>query len=416
MRKAMFPEQRQYHAGARHFVGTCAVNDDLAVAGKFTLAFLDIVRRQMHRARRSTGGLHPPTHWTARVEDQDQVTRFLPLPQFLHGESSPYAILAGSAPAARICSRRVSVATAATIPGRTPCRRWPPAHHRSASTGCEKNIRSGSGQAAIKYRRRRCQKGGAVPLFTRDMHGHRRRHGAQTRNEFRDQQCAFKPSRLYAEHVLCLANARIRLQRDPAEQMQNLVAPAAAQIEPRRVCDEARDHGDEYRLREAEGAIGGQSSRRQQPGQRRRRQTNLLPGTPPEKTSGRPWLRMNCKKCAMVELKAVNASFAQNASATLAELNGPDFFRFRIFCRCHGAGPVDRQSDARNRVSPGLDSNSISPWCRSATMRLLMTSPSPVPEPTVFVVKNGSKICDCTSGGMPGPSSTISTTMYSSSA
>jgi hypothetical protein len=34
-----------------------------------------------------------------------------------------------------------------------------------------------------------------------------------------------------------------------------------------------------------------------------------------------------------------------------------------------------------------------------------------VPEPTPFVVKKGSNIRDWTSAGIPGPSSTISTTM-----
>ena len=38
------------------------------------------------------------------------------------------------------------------------------------------------------------------------------------------------------------------------------------------------------------------------------------------------------------------------------------------------------------RVSPGLDWNSISPPCRFATMRLLITSPRPVPDPTPLVV------------------------------
>src|ERR1017187_9394433 len=39
-----------------------------------------------------------------------------------------------------------------------------------------------------------------------------------------------------------------------------------------------------------------------------------------------------------------------------------------------------------NRVSPGTDENSISPPCRSATMRLLITKPRPVPDPTPLVV------------------------------
>ena len=51
------------------------------------------------------------------------------------------------------------------------------------------------------------------------------------------------------------------------------------------------------------------------------------------------------------------------------------------------------------------------PFCQLLHFRKEMTRD----EPTVFVVKNGSKICDCTCSGMPGPSSAISTTMYSSS-
>ena len=37
-------------------------------------------------------------------------------------------------------------------------------------------------------------------------------------------------------------------------------------------------------------------------------------------------------------------------------------------------------------VSPGLVSNSISPRCRSATIRLLISKPRPVPDPTGLVV------------------------------
>src|SRR6266446_8609956 len=47
-------------------------------------------------------------------------------------------------------------------------------------------------------------------------------------------------------------------------------------------------------------------------------------------------------------------------------------------------------------------------------MRLLMIRPRPVPLPTDFVVKKGSNMRDWTPGGMPGPSSTISTTNWSS--
>ena len=68
-------------------------------------------------------------------------------------------------------------------------------------------------------------------------------------------------------------------------------------------------------------------------------------------------------------------------------------------------------------LEPGVarpDSTRMSPWCLLTTIRYEMSSPSPVPSPTGLVVKNGSKIRLCTSGGMPGPVSPISTTTCSS--
>ena len=57
----------------------------------------------------------------------------------------------------------------------------------------------------------------------------------------------------------------------------------------------------------------------------------------------------------------------------------------------------------RNRVSPGLESTRMSPWCLLTTMRYEMSRPRPVPSPTGLVVKNGSKMRGRISGGMPGP-------------
>jgi hypothetical protein len=52
----------------------------------------------------------------------------------------------------------------------------------------------------------------------------------------------------------------------------------------------------------------------------------------------------------------------------------------------------------------------MSPWCLLTTIRQEMSRPSPVPSPTGFVVKNGSKMRVWTSGGIPSPVSAISTT------
>ena len=60
------------------------------------------------------------------------------------------------------------------------------------------------------------------------------------------------------------------------------------------------------------------------------------------------------------------------------------------------------------RVSPGTDVNVMLPRILR-TMRWTESSPRPVPSPTPFVVKKGSKMRDCTSLGMPEPLSPIST-------
>src|SRR5262249_31602434 len=53
-------------------------------------------------------------------------------------------------------------------------------------------------------------------------------------------------------------------------------------------------------------------------------------------------------------------------------------------------------------------STKILPPCRSAMPRLT-ESPNPVPSPSLFVVKNGSKMRGSTAGGMPEPVSLTST-------
>ncbi len=59
---------------------------------------------------------------------------------------------------------------------------------------------------------------------------------------------------------------------------------------------------------------------------------------------------------------------------------------------------------------PGFDSTVRLPPCASAMPRLT-ESPRPVPPLSRFVVKNGSKIRDCSSSGMPAPvSETVAST------
>jgi len=51
---------------------------------------------------------------------------------------------------------------------------------------------------------------------------------------------------------------------------------------------------------------------------------------------------------------------------------------------------------------PGVPESEISPPC-SLTMLYVIESPSPVPVPTSFVVKNGSKTRLAILAGIPGP-------------
>jgi hypothetical protein len=66
-------------------------------------------------------------------------------------------------------------------------------------------------------------------------------------------------------------------------------------------------------------------------------------------------------------------------------------------------------------VSPGREVTVIAPWCFSVTIEYVVESPSPVPRPGSFVVKNGSNSLCWIDDGIPGPSSTISTTTQSPS-
>jgi hypothetical protein len=65
-------------------------------------------------------------------------------------------------------------------------------------------------------------------------------------------------------------------------------------------------------------------------------------------------------------------------------------------------------SVSAKRAPRSLGTSVRAPPCASAIPRLT-DSPSPVPSPTNFVVKNGSKIRAAASRGTPGPSSAIST-------
>src|SRR4029453_8873843 len=71
-----------------------------------------------------------------------------------------------------------------------------------------------------------------------------------------------------------------------------------------------------------------------------------------------------------------------------------------------GSGSFATSGSSMTKVvpSPGDDPTSMRPPWRS-TMPYEIERPRPVPCPTGFVVKNGSKTRACTSGDMPGPSS-----------
>src|SRR3954451_2992751 len=75
-----------------------------------------------------------------------------------------------------------------------------------------------------------------------------------------------------------------------------------------------------------------------------------------------------------------------------------------------------RGSETWKVVRPGSESTEFDPSWRSTTMRRAVASPSPVPWPTSFVVKNESKMRSLFSGGIPSlPSSSTSTTAQSPS-
>src|SRR5690606_6226977 len=71
--------------------------------------------------------------------------------------------------------------------------------------------------------------------------------------------------------------------------------------------------------------------------------------------------------------------------------------------------------ETRNTVLPGADSTVRSPRWSTVTIRGEMASPNPVPAPGGLVVKKASKMRSRSSGGIPGPSSSISTTTTPSS-
>src|SRR3974390_1207742 len=100
--------------------------------------------------------------------------------------------------------------------------------------------------------------------------------------------------------------------------------------------------------------------------------------------------------------------------AFLASLGlGPDVLDlFQVLAgTCHAYAPFSRGAigtRTAKRVSPGTDEKETEPFSLR-TIRRTVSNPRPVPFPTGFVVKNCSKIWDCTSFGMPGPLSPIST-------
>ena len=84
--------------------------------------------------------------------------------------------------------------------------------------------------------------------------------------------------------------------------------------------------------------------------------------------------------------------------------------------RCRAACPPSPAARRTNDApAPGVDCTRCGPPC-SCTIAYATVSPRPVPLPTSFVVKNGSKIFRCTSSGTPGPSSFTSSSTASRSA
>src|SRR5262249_8988206 len=68
-----------------------------------------------------------------------------------------------------------------------------------------------------------------------------------------------------------------------------------------------------------------------------------------------------------------------------------------------GLSPPEAGTSTMNVAPPpGVGESEISPPC-SLTMLYVIESPRPVPVPTSFVVKNGSKTREAMSAGIPGP-------------
>src|SRR3954447_24003809 len=105
---------------------------------------------------------------------------------------------------------------------------------------------------------------------------------------------------------------------------------------------------------------------------------------------------------AVARLEAVDA-----AGHLLRQLRDRD--RVEVRAGGHYRVLLVRGSETWKVVRPGSESTEIEPSWRSTTMRRAVASPRPVPWPTSFVVKNESKMCSRISGGMPGPSSEMST-------
>ena len=117
----------------------------------------------------------------------------------------------------------------------------------------------------------------------RASHADHPRHGRSDRVEPGEELGEEERSRtLGREDVLGAADARVRLERDPAQQLQDGGAPSPSRLEPHEVGDEARGHRQEQRRQRVQLVRPDKRSGSEQEGHGGQRQAELLGEHGPE--------------------------------------------------------------------------------------------------------------------------------------
>lgn len=253
-----FLAKNQRGLGAGLFIRAVAIDDDLAVARKFMMTFVQIFHGEMDRAANDGRVLFQFEDGT-NVEDDGSFAGVEHLAEFI-GSNFGHTQFVEQAAALPIFEGDVEKQKNGDDGQETAAKVVEGGDDLGDLVA--EGIAEENETAAVEERTETIEPkklGGGEAGHA----GERGRDGAHAGNEFGGNDAA--PA-IAGEDIDCLANAGVRLQGQAAQEAQHLRAPITAEVEPEKVGDEAGEDGEFERHEPMEFADGGERARGQEPG------------------------------------------------------------------------------------------------------------------------------------------------------